>query len=221
MAFPLRVLSLGVLASLASSSWSPAAVSARQRDPVMAGPVLVSPSANRARPQKRELPPLTRVASRSGRNLPETRRVYTDYGYESGADGSSVERQIVALVDAERARRGLSSLSLDPVLTQAARLHSRNMAAAGFFDHYAPTRSLRTPTERYRAVAGPRDTPRIGENIFRSSGMSPTAGRRAHDAFMRSSGHRENVLRRDYRRIGIGVHVGEDGQFWVTEMFSD
>jgi hypothetical protein len=36
--------------------------------------------------------------------------------------------------------------------------------------------------------------------------------------FMRSDPHRDNILRRGYRRVGIGVHA-YDGFLWVTLIF--
>ena len=38
---------------------------------------------------------------------------------------------------------------------------------------------------------------------------------------MNSQGHRENLLDRNWRRIGIGIHCDSRGRFWVTQMFSD
>jgi uncharacterized protein YkwD len=38
---------------------------------------------------------------------------------------------------------------------------------------------------------------------------------------MESDGHRQNLLSREWKRMGVGVHVNESGEFWVTQMFSD
>jgi uncharacterized protein YkwD len=41
---------------------------------------------------------------------------------------------------------------------------------------------------------------------------------RLRTLWMRSAGHRANILKRGYRRIGIGV-VRARGLFWVTTIF--
>jgi uncharacterized protein YkwD len=36
---------------------------------------------------------------------------------------------------------------------------------------------------------------------------------------MNSPGHRENILRPDYRRTGIGVAIAPDDKVYVTQLF--
>ena len=132
---------------------------------------------------------------------------------------AALEEQLLGIVNRERAHRGLPALTPDPILTEAARGHSREMCRKDYFAHYSPTPGLKTPTDRYLQVAGT-DAPAaaIGENIYFADTVSVPG---AHRAFMNSPGHRENVLDRGWRRIGIGIHCTPRGQFWVTEMFSD
>jgi len=42
--------------------------------------------------------------------------------------------------------------------------------------------------------------------------------RALYDAFMQSTPHRENILERGFRRVGIGVYA-HDGFLWVTLIF--
>jgi hypothetical protein len=54
----------------------------------------------------------------------------------------------------------------------------------------------------------------VGENVGRG-GDVPSL----HQAFMRSSTHRANILDRDYTEVGVGVVVDGDGIMWVSEVF--
>jgi uncharacterized protein YkwD len=54
----------------------------------------------------------------------------------------------------------------------------------------------------------------IGENIAYNASV-----RRVHRAFMRSPGHRANILNPHIRRVGVGI-VERAGQLWVTEIFT-
>jgi uncharacterized protein YkwD len=142
-----------------------------------------------------------------------------------GADHSALrqaemlERELLGLVATERAQQRLPRLAADETLSRAARLHSRDMQQHGYFDHFSPNPTLRTPTDRYRMVAGRTGRyPRIGENIFRGAG---TSVHQAHVAFMGSPPHRDNLLRRDWKRVGVGVQLAPDGRLWVTQMFAD
>lgn len=55
---------------------------------------------------------------------------------------------------------------------------------------------------------------RVGENV--GVGWSVTS---LHDAFMSSTGHRDNILSPGFNRVGIGVTYGGDGRMWVTVRF--
>ena len=81
--------------------------------------------------------------------------------------------------------------------------HSRQMANAGRIFHTVSLGSkLRFVTW---SVAG--------ENVGAGGSM-----RALFDAFMKSHAHRDNILKRGFRRVGIGVHA-QDGFVWVTLIF--
>lgn len=127
------------------------------------------------------------------------------------------EARFVDLTNAERVRRGLNPLDVDPLLVEVARAHSRDMADNDYFAHEAPHPELRTPMKRYLARLGHR--PRyamVGENLFYCSKVDVNRGQRA---FMDSRDHRENLLNSEFESIGVGIHKSADGAFWVTEMF--
>ncbi len=134
-----------------------------------------------------------------------------------------LERSLLRRVNAERTRRNLIALTWDEKLAAISRAHSLDMRDKKYFAHESPNASLREPLDRYRAVFGRR--PRIiAENVFRSWGSPRTLGEAeieaAHDALMKSPGHRSNILLAGVTHIGIGIISNTNGDLWVTEMFS-
>jgi uncharacterized protein YkwD len=127
------------------------------------------------------------------------------------------EQKSFDLVNKERAQRGLSQLTVDPLLITVARAHSREMDDKHYFSHTSPTIGLSTPMDRYLAAFGKRPTwLLVGENLFY---CSVEDGDRAHSAFMHSPGHRANILEPRYEKMGVGVYVDKKGEFYVTQMY--
>jgi uncharacterized protein YkwD len=81
--------------------------------------------------------------------------------------------------------------------------HSRRMATAGQIFHTSSLGSKLTFVSW--SVAG--------ENVGAGGSM-----RGLYEAFMKSDVHRDNILRRGFRRVGIGVYA-QDGFVWVTLIF--
>jgi len=125
------------------------------------------------------------------------------------------EVAVLAAVNRYRASVAVSALANDPLLTAAARAHSRAMAEHRFFSHHSPLPGLRHPSDRIRAAGGAFDA--TGENIA----MYP-AGATADDfvdGWIRSPGHRENIVGPDWTRTGVGMHLGQDGRLYATQLF--
>ena len=136
------------------------------------------------------------------------------------------ERAFVALINAERAQRGFSTLTLDPMLTATARAHSEEMCSQNYFDHESPTPGLSSPMDRYLSAARQMGLSQpeyllVGENIYYCSVSNDIYNvDYAHRALMASPGHRANILEPRFSKIGVGVYRNARGEFWVTEMFS-
>lgn len=119
----------------------------------------------------------------------------TDGGVqEPGAETPAA--QVLALVNAQRARAGLGSLSLDPEASKAAGVRAREIQIS--FSHTRPDgRDFSTALSEAGAS-------------FRASGENIAYGQRSAeqvmDVWMNSAGHRANILSPGYSRIGIG-HV--------------
>lgn len=127
------------------------------------------------------------------------------------------ERRFVELCNEERKKRGLSQLTIDPLLIEVAREHSREMLEKAYFNHNSPTTAIKTPMDRYlKAVHVRPEYACVGENLFYCSIVDVNRG---HNAFMNSPTHRENVLFPRYEKIGVGIVKNERGEFWVTQMF--
>jgi uncharacterized protein YkwD len=118
----------------------------------------------------------------------------------------AVRAAVLCLHNSERASRGLPRLTEHAKLREAAARHSDHMVADRFFAHDSPggagmaDRILRT------GYAGSRGWS-LGENIAWGTGDLATAAA-IQRAWMQSPGHRANLLRRDFREIGIGIAIG-------------
>lgn len=120
------------------------------------------------------------------------------------------ERQLVLLVNEERTSRGLAPLELDPRLVPVARAHSTEMLRLRYFAHTSPVTG--SPFDRLAAARVP--FTRAGENLAYARSVAI-----AHRGLMESPGHRENILRPEYTRIGIGVvSAGPYGRMF-TQLF--
>lgn len=121
-----------------------------------------------------------------------------------------LEARMLELVNAERTQRGLKPLQADPELVPVARAHSRDMFARGYFAHVSPEGSdlgdrLRGQKARYLLA---------GENLALAQSL-----RVAHQGLMDSPGHRANILRPQFGRVGIGVLDGGAYGLMVTQNF--
>lgn len=120
------------------------------------------------------------------------------------------ESQMLALLNEERVAAGLQPLALDPRLVPVARAHSEEMFRLRYFGHQSPETG--SPFDRLQK-AGIRYS-RAGENLAYAQSVAV-----AHRGLMASEGHRENILRPEFTRIGIGViSAGPYGRMF-TQVF--
>jgi uncharacterized protein YkwD len=121
------------------------------------------------------------------------------------------ERQLFDLVNEERAQRGLGALEWDNRLVPVARSHSEEMFRLKYFGHESPVSG--SPFDRLKSAGITYS--RAGENLAYAQSVSV-----AHRALMQSPGHRENILRPEFTRIGIGVvSAGAYGRM-ATQLFT-
>jgi len=119
----------------------------------------------------------------------------------------AVRQAVLCLHNRERARHGLPALRENAKLRGAAARHSGHMVDAHFFDHTSPGGSTMIDRIRRTGYMSSARGWSIGENIAWATGRLATAGE-ITDEWMRSPGHRANILRAQFRDIGIGVEIG-------------
>ena len=128
----------------------------------------------------------------------------------SGGSGSgsssenSIAMDIFNRANAERAARGLRALTWDSALAANARNWSVSMSANNNFAHS----NIYPLLQRFQTAA---------ENIG-VGGRGTTSGV-LHNAWMRSTGHRVNLLAPNLDVIGVGVFCGPDGRLWATQQY--
>lgn len=121
--------------------------------------------------------------------------------------GGGLADQVTTLVNSERSKAGCGPVGANSQLDTAALRHSQDMAAKDYFDHNSP--DGKDPGDRITA-AGYRWTT-YGENIAR--GQQTAA--QVMDGWMKSPGHRANILNCAFKEIGVGVHEGSGGPWWT------
>ena len=121
-----------------------------------------------------------------------------------------LEAEMLELVNQERAKVGLGQLEADPEATEVARRHSSDMFARGYFSHNTP--EGKNPFDRMRE--GEVRFLTAGENLA----LAPTLPL-AHTGLMNSPGHRANILRPQFGRVGIGIMDGGRRGLMVTQNF--
>lgn len=122
---------------------------------------------------------------------------------------SAYASQVVTLVNQERAKAGLSTLVSDPALANMALDKAKDMYNNKYFDHNSPTYG--SPFDMMKAY-GIRYT-YAGENIAKGQ-RNP---QEVMNAWMNSTGHRQNILSPNFTKIGVAYYNGE----WVQEFIAN
>ena len=117
---------------------------------------------------------------------------------------------MVNLLNQDRARSGLSALTIDPELCRIARIKSADMRDNRYFAHESPTFGrvgdmLRRFGYSFRSA---------GENIAHHANVD-----KAQAAFMSSDGHRANILG-SWTKVGVGIVEDAQGYIYATQIFA-
>ncbi len=124
------------------------------------------------------------------------------------AQESEFIEEVCILTNQERERQGLPPLTLDVKMSEAAQAHAVDMHTRSYFSHDNPEGE--SPFDRMRNLGI--EFGYAAENIARGY---PTP-QDVIDGWMKSSGHRANILHSKMKRIGVGYHRG----YWVQN-FAD
>lgn len=122
----------------------------------------------------------------------------------AAATDDSAAAQVLALVNAERADAGCAPVKVDARLTESAQRHSQDMAEQDYFSH--ASKDGRSFADRIEAAGYPSPA---AENIAKGQRSAEQVMR----AWMKSPGHRKNIL--DCSLTALGTGVVTDGWYWT------
>lgn len=114
--------------------------------------------------------------------------------------------EILNLVNAERAKVGLSALALDMNITAAANVRAKEIKQS--FSHTRPDGSSFSTALKEQGVS------------YRGSGENIAWGQKSPEqvvnGWMNSDGHRANILNKNFTSMGVGYYQDENGvNYWV------
>ena len=115
---------------------------------------------------------------------------------------------VLKLVNKERQKQGLQPLTLSEKLTSIANTKAKDMADKNYFSHNSPT------------YGSPFDMLKQFGVSYSYAGENIAAGQKTAEevmnSWMNSSGHRANILNKNYTQLGVGfTRGGEYGTEWV------
>ncbi|HUF51118.1 MAG TPA: CAP domain-containing protein [Longimicrobiales bacterium] len=123
------------------------------------------------------------------------------------------------LVESNRARtaQGLPELAAHASLDRAAMQYAEELAERRTLSHQSPVRGRETLSLRVEAE-GVRWR-NLGENLASMSGLNVSVPRQTIEMWLNSPGHRSNMLDAGYSESGVGVARGEDGLWYVVQIY--
>jgi uncharacterized YkwD family protein len=132
--------------------------------------------------------------------------------FKIGQYNPTFEEQVVKLVNEKRAAAGLKALKSTSSLNNAAEKKSKDMRDKGYFSHTSPTYGnlpsmLKKFDISYKAA---------GENI--AAGQTTPAS--VVSSWMKSPGHKANILSKKYTHIGVGYVSGGNYRHYWTQIFT-
>lgn len=130
-------------------------------------------------------------------------------GSESETELSYAE-QVVKLVNEERAKNGLSPLTIDKSVESAALVRSKEIEKS--FSHTRPNGSSFSTALKEQGVS------------FKGAGENIAWGQKSPEevmqGWMNSEGHRANILNAKFTKIGVGYYQNSNGTNYWTQLFT-
>jgi uncharacterized YkwD family protein/spore coat assembly protein SafA len=129
----------------------------------------------------------------------------------SAAPLLSTESEVLRLINVERSKNGLQTLSYNWEAARVARIKSQDMINNNYFSHTSPIygspfKMLESYGLRFSAAA---------ENIA----YGQRTAQEVVNSWMKSPGHRANILSRGYTHTGVGVAKKANGTLYFTQVF--
>lgn len=123
----------------------------------------------------------------------------------AASDSSAYVKEVVSLVNAERAKAGLAPLKALDSLNKVAAAKATDMRSNNYFSHTSPTYG--SPFDMMKSFGV--SFGYAGENIA----MGQKTPQEVMTAWMNSAGHKANILSKNFDSIGVGF----DNNYWVQE----
>jgi uncharacterized protein YkwD len=121
---------------------------------------------------------------------------------------NQARKSVLCLLNKKRSRAGLPALRRNARLDAAAQRHNEQMDGTGCFAHECPGEAdLGDRLEGVAYLIGGLLRWAFGENVAWGEGSKATP-RAIVAAWMNSDGHRDNILSRHFREVGIGFSPG-------------
>jgi uncharacterized protein YkwD len=121
----------------------------------------------------------------------------------------TAETAVLALVNEARVDAGCGALTADPALAAVARAHSADMRDRDYFSHTSPEGL--SPFDRAEQAGV--DYSRAENIAFGQADATAVM-----EAWLKSPGHRANILDCELTKLGVGVAEGPGGPWW-TQLF--
>jgi len=123
----------------------------------------------------------------------------------------------------QREINGFARYGHSIVLEKSAAMHSKDMVEKKFFSHTSKIKSHKTLLLRL-TISGLKDYSAIGENIAMTSKTSTTyllLAKELVDIWMKSPGHRANILNAEFGYLGCGAFFDKNNYVYATQAFAD
>ncbi len=121
---------------------------------------------------------------------------------------STIELEILDLVNNHRVSLGLSSLNKLDIISSVALTHTSYMVETGNVDHF-------DFPQRQENLVVKANAKSVGENV--AYGFNSSKG--VVDAWLKSDSHRSIIENEKYTHFGISTEKNSDGRNYFTQMF--
>jgi uncharacterized protein YkwD len=185
---------------------------------ISAGLLLATPAADAAKPKKKAPVATIALGDKRAKTVKATKRkartkaraavTCANTTLTPSADNLPlISAAVLCLHNQIRAGAGLPALKANGKLAKAAQSHSSEMVNEGFFDHTDPDGDTFVDRIVGAGYVKRTDGWTLGENLAWGTGdLSTPDG--VMTSWMNSPGHKANILKRDYREVGIGIRLG-------------
>ena len=131
-------------------------------------------------------------------------------GCSSGENGELEKTELLKLHNSERQQKKINSLSINPDAMKSAQKHADWMAKKNKLSHTGEGNSQ--PWDRIEG-----NWSSVGENIA----YGADTPEEVVSMWMKSTGHKKNILSKDYNGVGFGIsyHIDKNGnkiKYWCA-----